>query len=734
MKWKKTIKWLLLPFLCAIIILSFILSSVSVKAENTLTPLKVGVPVDRCPVFYEDSDTKEIVGIGVDLMKIAAKNSGYDVSFVRIEEATLKEALDNEKYDVLMPFGSPIKSNLGKSSIVSENLFQTPFTLVTKDKGNVPPLNDIHVGMLKSLSGAGDTVHQMYPDMKISFYNDMNESVNALRSGEVNALLHNSYVWSYVLQKPSYSDLKVHPDAMFSMDFRAATLDTPKGQEIIEQLNFGIGKITDTQRQAITLDYTSRSLYRYDFGDYIYKYGFVMLLIVLLIIAVIIIAIMKAHSIRKKHEEKLRMLVDHDLLTDTYSLEGFRKRVEEILHNHKDNSYLLIYSNIKNFKYINESLGKSSGDELLRFFANSVKQYLTDVEAIGRVNADRFVILYRNEGEEKMRDDNQKTFDPVRNFYIDRGKDNRVSLCYGIYVLTPEDYTEIDVDRLIANAHLAEKKVRNTSNDGYEFYNPEQWAKGKRTAELINYLPIAIENGGIQVWYQPQVDYNTGKIIGAEALCRWNHDKLGFLLPADFISILEESGLIYNLDSYVWDKVCQDLKRWNEQGYHRVVSVNVSRCDIREDRNIPEQFNNLIKKYNLTPDQLRIEITESAYVENSEIIISNTTKLRELGFQVEMDDFGSGYSSLNMLKEIPVDRIKLDLRFLTANGDLKKCHTIISCIIQMLNLLEIKSISEGVETVEQAEFLKEHGCSDMQGFYFYKALPVEEFEKLKDKF
>ena len=552
MKMNKIVKWLLTPLLFAITALFFVITPVMAEENNNSNvTLKVAVPVDRCPVFYLDKG--EVVGIGVDLMKVAAENSGYNVSFIKMEEATIKDALDNTEYDIVMPFGSAIKSTTGKSSIVTENLFTTPFTLVTKENSNLPKFNELHVGMLKSLAGAVDTVHQMYPGMNVTLYENMENSVNALRSGKVDALLHNSYVWSYVLQKPSYSDLKVQPEAMFSMDFRVGTLDTAKGQEIIAKLNSGIAKISDTQRQAITIDYTSRKLYRYDFLDYVHVYGLTALLVSLLVIALIVIAIMKNRSIRLEHEKKLKMLVDQDKLTGILSLEGFKKRAEELILNHQDISYLLIYTNIKNFKYINESLGMSAGDELLRFLANRVNTLLSDVEAIGRITADRFVILYRNNGEEKMRKDEQMAFDPVRNFFIDRGKDNRILLCYGIYVLTKTDYKAINIDRMIDYAHVTEKKVRDSRNEGFDFYNHEQWEKGKKIFEVINYLPLAIESGGIQVWYQPQVDYETGKITGAEALCRWNHDRLGFLLPADIISILEDSGLIYDLDSYVWE-------------------------------------------------------------------------------------------------------------------------------------------------------------------------------------
>ena len=714
----------------AITLTCFFIPALAADGDNAIT---VGVPVDRCPVFYQDADTGEIVGIGVDLLRAVAENAGYDVSFALIEEATLKEALDNEAYDVVMPFGSAVPSASGKPSIVTDNLIQTSFTLVTKGNGDLPQLNDLHVGMLHSLAAGAETVRQMYPGMEITLYETMPECVKALRAGEVDALLHNSFVWSYVLQKPSYSDLKVQPGAMFSMDFRAGTLDTPQGREIIERLNDGIGELTDTRRQAITLDYTSRKLYQYGFSDYLYEYGLVMLLVVLLIIALIAVAVLKNRAIRLAHEERLRQLVDHDPLTGVLSLEGFRKRANELLRTHPDTPYLLAYANIKNFKYINDSLGRAAGDELLRFWANRTEETLSDEEAIGRVTADRFVVLRRNRGDEALRKDDQEVLDPVRTFFIDRGKENRVLLCGGVYVVTPADHQQINIDHMIDFALMAEKRVRNTRNEGYEFYNPEQWEKEKQIAEVINHLPAAIKSGGLHVWYQPQVNYETGKITGAEALCRWDHDKLGFLYPSDFITVLEESGLIYDLDCFVWDKVCQDLHRWNEQGYHRSVSVNVSRCDIREDLDIPGQFSNLIQKYNLSPDQLRIEITETAFAEKPELLISNTIRLREMGFQVEMDDFGSGYSSLHMLKEVPVDKIKLDLHFLTESGDPKKSRIIVGCMIKMVNLLEMKMIAEGVETLEQAEFLHNQGCSLMQGYYFYKPMPVENFERITNE-
>ncbi len=236
---------------------AFAASEGSISGRDALT---VGVPADRCPVFYIDADTGELTEIGVDLMRFAADKAGYDVTFRVIGEGTLKEALDSEEYDLLMPFGSSVESASGRPTVVSDNLMKTPFTLVTESGSNMPHLNELRVGMLKSLEAGAETVRGLFPGIVIIMYDNMPESVEALREGKVDALMHNSYVWSYVLQKPAYSDLSVLPSAVFSMDFRAGAPDTPSGREIIRRLNGGIAELTDTFRQAVVLDYTALSL------------------------------------------------------------------------------------------------------------------------------------------------------------------------------------------------------------------------------------------------------------------------------------------------------------------------------------------------------------------------------------------------------------------------------------------------------------------------------------------
>ncbi len=436
---------------------------------------------------------------------------------------------------------------------------------------------------------------------------------------------------------------------------------------------------------------------------------------------------------RQDHENKINRIIEHDSLTGVLSMNGFRKRAEKLIRDHPDVPYVISYNNIKNFKFINDSMGMESGDELLRFWAEKSMEVISDEEAIGRIDGDHFVVLRLMGGDEMLDLDRDYVINPVRNFFIDRGKTHRVQICTGIYYLTPNDYRDIDVDHMLDLARVAEKRIRDTRKEGYEIYNPDQWEKGRRAADITGHLLFGISAGEIQVMYQPQVDYESGKITGVEALCRWNHPKLGWLHPHEFISALEESGLIYELDCFVWDRVCQDLRRWNKGGNHLSVSVNLSRSDVREDRNIPGQFYDLIHTYGLSFDQLRIEITENAYVENPELMILTTVKLREFGFQVEMDDFGSGYSSLHMLKDVPIDRIKLDLEFLTGTGDAEKGRIIVSHMIKMVNSLGMKIIVEGVENAAQARFLLDRGCSEMQGFYFYNPMSAREFENIIER-
>lgn len=247
--------------------------------------------------------------------------------------------------------------------------------------------------------------------------------------------------------------------------------------------------------------------------------------------------------------------------------------------------------------------------------------------------------------------------------------------------------------------------------------------------EISKNLTEAIKNGEIHQYFQPQYDYSTGKFTGAEAMCRWIHHSMGFLSPADFFPVLEKNGQIFDLDCYICDEVCRYLRRWHDMGLDVSASVNTSRIDIQEP-SLYDIFCSMIEKHKIEPAWLHLEVTESAYMEDSKLLKGVVTRLMERGFIVEMDDFGSGCSSLTILKELPVDTIKLDYTFIRDALYDPRGDAIMNSIIRMSSYLNIKVIAEGVENVKSADHLLNMGCHLMQGYYFAKPMPADDFESL----
>lgn len=399
------IKCFFIYIFCIAVTFSLVITPpASVFGNESTESITIGVPSDRCPVFYPEEKTKEPAGIGVDLMREAAENAGYNVSFVFTKEPTLKEALDNEDYDIVMPFGSPVPSESGHATIVSDNLIQTPFTLLTANNRTLPPINELNVGMLSSMAAGAETVRELYPGIEITMYDTMSESIKALRKGEVDALLHNSYVWSYVLQKPSYSNLVLQPSAMFSMDFRAGALDTPENQIIIERLNEGIAALPDTTRQAIVLDHTTRRLYRYDIFDYIYQYGF-MLAAFAIILVLNTIESIRVRKAKKAAEEASRAKtlflanMSHEIRTPLNSIMGMSQLISRETTDTKLQQYVYSINSSANslLALINDILDFSrmeAGELRLLEHTYHLSNLLTDINAMIEPRAESKNLAY----------------------------------------------------------------------------------------------------------------------------------------------------------------------------------------------------------------------------------------------------------------------------------------------------------------------------------------------------
>ncbi len=415
-----------------------------------------------------------------------------------------------------------------------------------------------------------------------------------------------------------------------------------------------------------------------------------------------------------------------DKLTGCLNMDGFRKGVRDIFRHHPDRQYALWVSDIKNFKLINNAFGYNEGSALLKYWSGLMMNALKEDELIARDSGDRFVALTRCQSGRDL----NREFDGVREKVACFFENYRVEICSGIYMIKPHEM-DMDIDYMLDLARIAQLKVKESVGGGRAFFEEEQWNRIWRNMAISNHLDEAIKNGEISVWLQPQYNYITGEIIGAEALCRWTHAELGSIMPGEFIPLLEDIGQIYKLDCFVWEQVCGLIRRWMRSGDKKpiTVSINISRNDF-SSMDCVEYLDHLVKKYDIPPVMLGLEITESTYMSDPKRLSVTVRKLQEKGFRVEMDDFGSGYSSLSMLNEIPVNVLKMDFKFLQGSGDVSRGGIILSSVLRMAHQLELPVICEGVETEAQADFMKNLGCRLMQGFYFSRPIPITDFEKL----
>ena len=410
-----------------------------------------------------------------------------------------------------------------------------------------------------------------------------------------------------------------------------------------------------------------------------------------------------------------------DPVTGIYNSQGFYQRVEEWRRDNPGRAYRLLFLDLDDFRYINAAYGYQAGMDILQDIGLYLHEHDTPDCFSGHLSGDQFV---------RFAAAGSLTAEQSYALFLKRYR--RYKLGYplqihiGVYDLCEPD---CDAHAMTYKAQLAQLSIRDDLSRHIAYYRPDMAAANQQSHVLLSEVRTALRDRQFRVWFQPQFDYTDGTLIGMEALARWQHPARGMISPAEFIPLLERSNLISRLDRIMWEQACQWLQRWHSMGYPVSVSVNVSRQDLQ----LPDLctvFTDLLKRYGITPGLFHLEITESVCAENPELMALQAARLRDAGFVVEMDDFGAGYSSLNTLKDIPADVLKLDMKFLSDYRDDERSRTVLSATVWMAHALKMKVIAEGVETAQQADALRRIGCRRMQGYYFAKPMPPEELEQL----
>ncbi len=445
------------------------------------------------------------------------------------------------------------------------------------------------------------------------------------------------------------------------------------------------------------------------------KIFYVVLFIVVIIFAVIMLLFL---SLKKKREDDLRKIAFVDPVTggDTYS--KFILDMESTLKEHPDKNFGVLAFDIDNFKYLNSCYGFDFGDRILERINKTISGMLTHNEHIARISSDHFVVL--------LEDTSKARLDEIIEAVRTEG-DVAIYLSAGLYPISdPEESVNLMADK----ANTAARATKGSLKSRVEIYSKDYDEQIARNEETKRSIERALENDELVPFYQPKVDVNTGKLVGAEALVRWLKPNGELVPPIEFIPLCEKSGLIVDVDMTVLEKVLQFLRANLDAGVECVpVSVNFSRLHLMDNKFLCKVSEKL-ERYRIPPRLIEVELTESIIFDNTEAIAEFASRLHKLGLSIAMDDFGSGYSSLNMLKDIPIDVLKIDQGFLKETSNSDRQTIIFDAVARMANMLNINVVVEGVETAEHVNLMKRFDCSVAQGYFFARPMNEESFEEI----
>jgi diguanylate cyclase (GGDEF)-like protein len=433
---------------------------------------------------------------------------------------------------------------------------------------------------------------------------------------------------------------------------------------------------------------------------------------------------------RKLLEAELYNQANFDLLTGLPNRVLVRDRLSQaILYAERSKLQVaVLFLDLDRFKAINDTLGHMHGDKLLGLAAKRLSECVRVNDTVSRVGGDEFLIILTLMNEEKNTIEiARKCLKALNEPFLIQGHKFSISVSIGISFY-PRD--GIDAETLIRNADIAMYHAKELGRNNFQYFTQEMNEKVQARLKVENYLRNALTQNELYVLYQPIVNLTTMRIVGAEALMRWNHPQLGSILPTDFISVAEESGMIVSMGEWILKIACQQMSEWRKQKLDILyVSVNLSARQFKQ-ANLHEKIQIILKETELNPGSLAVELTESVIMDDIEENIKSLNKMKKMGIMIAIDDFGIGYSSLNYLKKLPVDKLKIDISFikdimLSVDG-----AAITAAIIALANKLNLEVIAEGVEDQEQLNFLIKHECDEVQGFYFSEPLDKEAFTQL----
>ena len=688
--------------------------------------IRVGYRDNFLPFCDLDDESGQLVGALSDFLSFA-KNSQRNATlrfetraFPAMESAL--QALASHEIDCVYPLSISTYDGEQRGVISTDPIISSEMYVVvrTADRQGIERDRAMTVALASGHPSYETFVKDYFPKWNIVYYDSSESAFRDIASGKADCLLVSNYRLSRVNEQlTKYKLSALATDEVMYVSFGMNWED--------DALYSILNKVTRLSSDAMA----NSALTKYGFldenvtlVDFLRAVWVYFVAGAAVIAVIILLLVLKNVKTRAKAEEGQQIIseAERDPLTNLYNWNFFLVYANRLRREAQEKHMDAVVINIDRFHSINALHGRECGDQILKELGKAIRDFTDETGGIaGRSHADRFHI-YCREGEnwqallERMQDHMNSRFDKVS-----------IHLRMGVKPWSEGMEPELQFDK----ARTACNIVRGNYQSQVMVYDTAMEQREERDQRLLNDLNLALERHELEVYYQPKYAIQSipPKLSSAEALVRWKHPELGMISPEDFIKLFEQSGQISILDNYVWEEAARQIAAWRDQ-YHFTmpVSVNLSRVDVFDPALIAT-LEGIIQRYGLKSGDLKLEVTESAYTENADQLIRVISELRGKGYEIEMDDFGSGYSSLNMLSSLPLDVLKMDIDFIRNIERNKKDFRLVELIIDIARYLRVPVVAEGVETEKQLKLLKDAGCDIVQGYYFSCPLPAEEFSR-----
>lgn len=690
---------------------------------NSQPTLRMSYNANWSPMEYKDPETGAFRGITADLMRKISAYSGIRFETVPADNYSIGlEQLDSGQADLIAGYVHLSQSAQNRGYMkTTEPYVEIPVVMIGNremESGNRP-----RFALPASFNSIIQYVAQHYGEDSIEYFRSLEECLNAVRTGAADLTMMNSYQFDQQIRLAENENLYVvaMSEVTYPMCIGVSDRLPPV---VLSILNKAIGRLSAEEVSTCVLNNTTEAYFQLPLNRVLHLYLPYLLgggVVLLLMVAIVVL-----FNVRRT-DRKLKNLLYKDKLTGAPTMEKFKLDAARLLEKLGGAHFTVIALDIDRFKDINDMFGYKAGDSALTYLTRRFIEDLRENELFARDSADHFVLLLAEHEQEAVSLRVHRVYQKLLTDYQKQQEIYNLVVNAGAYLGTPAD---TDINFMVDRANIARKTVKGGHESALAFYTEEIHKRVEKEKEVEGAMSAALRNREFVVYYQPKYSIQDRKLVGAEALVRWRHPEKGLIPPMDFIPLFERNGFIVNLDFFVFEEVCAKMREWLSSGKTPPpVSVNLSRLHLRST-NFISRFQAIRDRYDIPDEMIELELTETAVLDARSDLSIIMKRLKESGFLLSMDDFGSGYSSLNLLRELPVDVLKLDRAFFAEEKSNRRERVIIRNIVQMAKELRIHVLSEGVETDDQLEFLQEVGCDMVQGFLFARPMPVEEYEKL----